>query len=237
MAASTLDARRRLNGSVCQEASRLLERYDLDANELDPTLCPSWEEFSELLNSELLNGPIKTNYQFIVRTLNRLVNHEVGLPNNESRTERNIHKSQRPTWTANELHSGISALPAVVVDLTRFMDLWKDAFADEEDATPAAALAPQPQPPSSEEEEAEEDETDDEPLDGGLLARAHRQAFVRATGVYVRHERLRAQRCVLRRVRTRFEAFMEDLEQALEERPARRRRTARPPCASHSSTT
>jgi hypothetical protein len=164
-----------------------------------------------------------------VRTLNRLVNHEVGLPNNESRTERNIHKSQRPTWTANELHTGISALPAVVVDLTRFMDLWKDAFADEEDATPAAALAPQPQPPSSEEEgEAEEDETDDEPLDGGLLARAHRQAFVRATGVYVRHERLRAQRCVLRRVRTRFEAFMEDLEQALEERPARRRRTARP---------
>ena len=63
MAASTLDARRRLNGSVCQEASRLLERYDLDANEYDPTLDPSWEEFSQLLNSERLKGPIKTNYQ------------------------------------------------------------------------------------------------------------------------------------------------------------------------------
>ena len=147
--ASTLDARRQLNGSVLEEASRLLERYNLDANTLDPTLCPPWEEFSELLTSELLNGPIQTNYQFLVRTLNRLVNHEVGLPNNESRTERNIHKSQMPTWTANELHTGISALPAVVVTLTQFMDLWKDAFADEEDAftdeedaTPVSDLTP-----------------------------------------------------------------------------------------------
>ena len=140
--ASTLDARRQLNGSVLEEASRLLERYNLDANTLDPTLCPPWEEFSELLTSELLNGPIQTNYQFLVRTLNRLVNHEVGLPNNESRTERNIHKSQRLFWTANELHTGISALSAVVVTLTRFMDVWKDAFTDEEDATPVSDLTP-----------------------------------------------------------------------------------------------
>ena len=122
-----------------EEASRLLERYNLDANTLDPTLCPSWEEFSDMLTSdllpsELLNGPIQNNYQFLVRTLSRLVNHEVDLPNNESRTERNIHKSQLPTWTANELHTGISALPAVVVVLTQFMNLWKNAFADEEDA-------------------------------------------------------------------------------------------------------
>ena len=69
------------------------------------------------------------------------INHEVGLPNNESCTERNIHKSQRLFWTANELHTGISALSAVVITLTRFMDVWKDAFADEEDATSVYCLS------------------------------------------------------------------------------------------------
>ena len=56
------------------------------------------------------------------------MNHEVGLPDNESLAERNIHKGQRPTWMADELHDGISALPAVVIDVARFMDVRWDAF-------------------------------------------------------------------------------------------------------------
>ena len=226
MAASTLDARRRLNGSVCQEASRLLERYDLHANEFDPTLDPSWEEFSELLNSERLNGPIKTNYQFMVRTLNRLVNHEVGLPNNESLTERNIHKSQRLTWTPGELDTGIRALPAVVVELTRFMDVWQSAFqGDSDDENVVAPQQQQQQQQPSAAASSSDDEDDVVLPDGGS---AERQAFVRAVGAFVRHEQANARRCLLRRVRTRFEAFMDDLERSLDhERPTRRRRTAR----------
>jgi hypothetical protein len=212
-----MSLRVQLNKAICREAYRLVRRYRLEPSQLDTSLVPAWNAQSDLRHSVRINGHILTNVQFFVRLLQRLVNDDVDMPNTEDIWRPNIHRSQRSEWSDQKLRAALVALPAMVVNATRFMDEWQEQRQPAPAAAGSSAAAAAPQVESSSEED--ENETS-----------VHlRRALSRAMGQYVRHERTTAERRVLGRVRTRFEALIEDLGRSLDERPTLRRRTARVP--------
>jgi len=117
--------RNQLNQSVAQEAEGLLVLFHVDGNAHHPSLTQEWDNQSVLRSSYQLNGAITSNFSFMFRLVNRLVNHEVGLPNIDDPNAPNIHWSQRETWTPADLQAAYDALPDVVVAIARFMGAWR----------------------------------------------------------------------------------------------------------------
>ena len=121
----TAPNRHALWNATKQKAERTIDLFGLPRRDGDTALIKTIEDAAlrkwGFTLSVKINGKSPNVRSSIHRMYNRVLNHEMGLPNHE-KPGKNVHRSERADWTDTELHDAFAALQRADSQINEFLD-------------------------------------------------------------------------------------------------------------------